>query len=28
MTGLHETSDINVFSYGVGNRGASVRINK
>ena len=26
MTGLHETADFNNFSYGVGNRGASVRI--
>jgi len=26
MTGQHETADINAFSYGVANRGASVRI--
>ena len=26
MTGLHETSDFNVFSYGVGSRSTSVRI--
>ena len=26
LTGQHETANINVFSYGVGNRGASVRI--
>lgn len=26
LTGHHETSDKNVFSYGVGNRAASVRI--
>lgn len=26
MTGQHETSDFNTFDYGVGNRGASVRI--
>ena len=26
LTGLHETSDYNSFSYGVANRGASVRI--
>jgi len=26
MTGHHETADINAFSYGVANRGASVRI--
>ena len=26
LSGLHETSDINEFSYGVGNRGCSVRI--
>jgi len=26
MTGHHETADINTFSYGVANRGASVRI--
>tara|TARA_B100001057_G_scaffold432999_1_gene461586 strand:+ start:414 stop:1439 length:1026 start_codon:yes stop_codon:yes gene_type:complete len=26
MSGLHETSDYNKFSYGVGNRGASIRI--
>lgn len=28
MTGKHETSDINTFSSGVGNRGASIRISK
>lgn len=26
MTGLHETADYNSFSYGVANRGASIRI--
>jgi glutamine synthetase len=26
MTGLHETADYNVFSHGVANRGASIRI--
>ena len=26
LTGLHETSDINTFSYGVANRGCSIRI--
>ena len=26
MTGLHETADYNVFSHGIANRGASVRI--
>lgn len=26
MTGIHETSDINKFSHGVGDRGCSVRI--
>lgn len=26
LTGLHETSSIEDFSYGVGNRGASIRI--
>ena len=26
MTGLHETSTINYFSYGVANRGCSIRI--
>lgn len=26
LNGLHETSDINTFSYGVGNRGCSIRI--
>ncbi len=26
MTGLHETAKFDEFSYGVGNRGASVRI--
>ena len=26
MTGLHETADYNVFSYGVADRGASIRI--
>lgn len=26
LTGVHETSDANVFSYGIGNRAASVRI--
>ena len=28
LTGLHETSSIEQFSWGVGNRGASVRIPK
>ena len=28
MTGKHETSDLLTFSAGVGNRGASIRINK
>ena len=26
MTGLHETASYNTFSYGVANRGASIRI--
>lgn len=26
MTGAHETADMNTFSYGVANRGASIRI--
>ena len=26
MTGEHETSDFNTFSYGIGNRGTSIRI--
>lgn len=26
LTGLHETADIHTFSYGVANRGASIRI--
>ena len=26
LSGKHETSDINTFSYGAGNRGASIRI--
>jgi glutamine synthetase len=26
MTGKHETSSYNVFSYGISNRGASIRI--
>ena len=26
LTGLHETADFNTFSYGVANRGASIRI--
>ena len=26
LTGLHETSDINTFSFGVANRGCSIRI--
>tara|TARA_Y100001954_G_C15279039_1_gene345801 strand:- start:201 stop:500 length:300 start_codon:yes stop_codon:yes gene_type:complete len=26
LTGRHETADINEFSYGVANRGASIRI--
>ena len=28
MTGIHETSDIKKFNFGVGNRGASIWINK
>lgn len=28
MTGEHETSTLEKFSYGVGNRGSSVRISK
>lgn len=28
MTGKHETSSLFEFSYGVGNRGSSVRISK
>ncbi|ESO09673.1 hypothetical protein HELRODRAFT_117310 [Helobdella robusta] len=28
LTGLHETSDISTFSYGVADRGASIRINR
>lgn len=26
LTGVHETADINTYSYGIGNRGASIRI--
>lgn len=26
MTGIHETADYNKFTFGVGNRGASIRI--
>lgn len=28
MSGMHETSDLNSFSHGVGNRGCSIRISK
>lgn len=28
MTGIHETSSINTFTHGVGDRGSSIRISK